>query len=180
LKDEIDSLNIDLANYNSKVNYWNCLGRAPAYVYAELENERKELNRRMSQIQTEINKLNDKENELSKEAEEYIEKVKEYNKKVDERNAKMDAIHNLFLKNQNDSDEITLGEYDENTNTITIYSFEDIQTLRLVLMHEFGHSLGAKHAQNKNSIMFPILNDVNVDRSNPYPSAEDLKLIGRH
>jgi predicted Zn-dependent protease len=47
-------------------------------------------------------------------------------------------------------------------------------------MHEFGHSLGAKHAQNKNSIMFPILNDINIDRSNPYPSAEDLKLIGIH
>jgi len=180
LNDEIDSLNIDLANYNSKVNYWNRLGGAPTYVYTELENERKELNRRRSQIQAEINKLNDKENELNKETEEYNEKTDEYNKKVDERNAKMDAIRNLFLKNQNDSDEITLGEYDENTNTITIYSFEDLQTLRLVLMHEFGHSLGAKHAQNKNSIMFPILNDVNVDRSNPYPSAEDLKLIGIH
>jgi peptidoglycan hydrolase CwlO-like protein len=178
LDNEINSLNSDLSDYNSRVNYWNHSGGAPTYVYSELENERKELNTRKSQIQAKLNELQGRENELNKEVEKYDKKVDEYNRKVNEESAKMDVIYNQFLKNQNYSEETMMGEYSE--HAITIYAFEDSQTLRLILMHEFGHALGAGHAKSKNSIMYPIINDITLNISNPIPSIEDLSLISGH
>jgi uncharacterized protein YlxW (UPF0749 family) len=175
---ETDKLNEDVSAYNSKVNYWNRSGGAPTYVYSELENERKELNTRKSQIQAKLQELKGREKTLDNETDKYNAEVDAYNKKVNEEKVKMDSIYDQFLKNQNYSAETELGEF--SGSVITIYAFDDSESLRLVLMHEFGHALGAEHAQNKSSVMFPLLNDISIDKTNPYPSAEDLELIGRH
>ncbi len=38
---------------------------------------------------------------------------------------------------------------------VNIYHFEDIDNLRVVLAHEFGHALGLSHTKNPMSIMYP-------------------------
>lgn len=62
-----------------------------------------------------------------------------------------------------------------NEKKINVYQFEDIDKLRLVLAHEFGHALGLRHTGNPESIMYFEMDRQNT--SNLQLSEEDIAAI---
>ena len=46
-----------------------------------------------------------------------------------------------------------------NGREIHIYEFESKEDLRLTLAHEFGHALGMKHHNDPKALMYPMLEE---------------------
>ena len=177
---ELNILNKEIDDLNKDINWWNSLGGSPPGIYEGLESKREELNSKRKKLYSEATQIDQRSTVINKEVDAYNAKLSDYNKRVDERNAKRDKLYAEFKQKQNNSEETTFGEYHEGTHSIIIYSFSDKSELLIILMHEFGHALGYEHAESKNSIMYPRLDESAVDRNNPQPSAEDLELIKHH
>lgn len=150
LNAEITSYQADLEQYNSQVAYWNGQGGAPADVFGQLESMRTSLNSRQSAIN---------------------QKAKLLNLQVDEHNTNLSDLKTEIDQEKNQIE--TQGEY--KGDRIDIYTLDDIDGLRLVLMHELGHALSKDHATDPKSIMYYLLQD--QDLSNPLPSSEDIALV---
>jgi uncharacterized protein YoxC len=130
-----------LEQYEVDVTYWNDQGGAPEAEYNNLQNEVASLERKAS----ELNSLLDTVNSL---ADENNQKVQTYNQNVAEYN-------NLFSTGH----EFDAGNTDG--TEINVYSYDGIQELRTLLVHEFGHVLGIDHVEDINSVMYYLLNDQN-------------------
>ena len=147
---EISQYQIDLNEYNTQVSYWNSQGGAPPVEYQKLENEKI----RLQNSQSEINK-----------------KAGLLNLQVDEHNSNLSDVKSQIEAEKNKI--VTQGEH--KGSEINIYTFGDLDELRLVLMHELGHSLTKEHATDPKSIMYYLLQD--QDLTNPLPSSEDITLV---
>jgi len=137
----VRSYETTLVKYETHVTYWNTQGGAPASEYTTLQNEADSLERKASEINrllAQVNKIADENNE----------KVEDYNSSVGEYN-------NLF----NQGHEFDAGNTDG--TEINVYSYDGIQELRTLLVHEFGHVLGIEHVDDQNSVMYYLLNDQN-------------------
>ena len=53
------------------------------------------------------------------------------------------------------------GEY--NGKEITIYQYQDLDDLILILAHELGHALGLAHVDDPKAVMHEILGDQDLD-----------------
>jgi len=171
INSEQQKLDADTDDYNSRVDYWNAKGGAPPEEYDQLKAEEKDINNR--------------EKKLDNDTDRYNNLVSQYNKRVAEENQKINALELQYdlSSNNEEKDYETSGVYKEGfeiAKEIVIYTFDDTNELRLIIMHEFGHALGAGHANSINSIMYPIINDITLNMSNPIPSTEDLSLISGH
>ena len=73
--------------------------------------------------------------------------------------------------------EIEEGKYvsDSEGTRIYIYAFQDKTELMRTLIHEFGHSLGLKHVENEDSIMYPKSNESQSIALSPEDVAELTK-----
>lgn len=147
---EISDYQTDLNNYNSQVAYWNGQGGAPPDEYQKLENTRISLQNRQGEINKKAGLLN--------------LQIDEHNSNLSDVKSQIDAEKNKI---------VTQGEY--KGNEIDIYTFGNLDELRLVLMHELGHSLSKEHASDPKSILYYILQD--QDLANPLPSSEDITLV---
>lgn len=130
-----------LAVYNGEVEKYNERGGAPEDVYAKLTEEKDELD----EEQESLNDLSEKLNTLVKEINDIGEKgnsiINTYNKGV-----------NLYNEKFGDVREFTQGDY--GNGTIQIYTFENPNELKQVLVHELGHALSLGHVEGEESQMY--------------------------
>lgn len=140
----------DLADYNAAVAYWNSQGGAPAEVYNQLTATQQELESRRIKINQDLQM---------------------YNIQVDANNANLSDLETKIDSQKNKIE--TQGEY--KGDKIDIYTFGDLDELRLVLMHELGHALTTDHAEKSTSIMYYLLADQN--EKDPNTTDEDIALI---
>lgn len=144
----------DLNAYNQKVAYWNAQGGAPTAVFNQLNTERASLDKRRIQINQMASLLNTQ---------------------ISENNGNISEFNDQIEKDSNKI--ITSGEYFTDGKKINIYTYGDEKELRLVLMHELGHAMSHQHDVQATSIMYPVLQDQNMD--NPLPSEEDKAMVGK-
>lgn len=146
----------DLANYNSEVQYWNIRGGAPSSIFYQLLNDQADLERRRQEINKSISSLSIQ---------------------IDEHNSNLQDLKNVIEQNKNKIQ--TQGLYYPDTNEIVIFTFNNKEELRLVLMHEMGHSMGIEdHAKNTKSVMYPLSDiDNGPYISNPSLTQEDIVLL---
>lgn len=144
-REKVDSYEANLAAYNAQVEALNAQGGASEEQYAvleerknELDAERKELNtvsEKLNELVSEINSISDRGNRL----------VETYNRGVSEYNDTFGGGR-----------EFTQGTYNIE-GEINIFAFVDMEELRLVLAHEFGHALSLDHVANERSIMYFLI-----------------------
>lgn len=138
----------DLANYNNSVSYWNGQGGAPPSAYDNLQNQKTVLDRQRQTLIDMSNALNIK--------------IGDYNSDLTNLQSEIDSRKNVI---------VTQGLYYPAENKIDIFTFGSREELRLVLMHELGHSLGLGHIQNPLSIMYYLLSEQSL--SDPQLTDED-------
>jgi len=88
--------------------------------------------------------LNSTQNIIDSQIDEYNSRRKEYNSQL----------------NPSKSEEI-VGVFNPNTNTISIFSFENNEQLLVILTHEFGHSLGLDHEETDTKAVMYKISDFN-------------------
>lgn len=86
------------------------------------------------------------------------------NEKVEVVNRISNRINKMVANYNADFDttrEYNQGDYQKNMadESINIYSYRDLDELRLVLAHEMGHALGLQHVENSESIMYYLIKD---------------------
>ena len=79
---------------------------------------------------------------------------KEYDELKEMRSAR-DSLMNEYNRRFDLKKEITLGVYERNGSikSIEIYYYSNLEQLKSILLHEFGHVYGVKHIENSSSIM---------------------------
>ena len=152
-----------LSRYNTEVEGYNKKGGAPADVYENLEREKQSLNREQKELNSMAGELNGLVTEINEIGEKGNKIITSYNKGV-----------NVYNETFGEAHEFTQGDYVD--NVITIYTFEDKDELKLVLVHELGHALSLDHVDGERSIMHYLIEDQSADAS---LSAEDLAEFNR-
>ena len=132
LKQKIQDLNQQIAN-------WNAKGGAPEDVYNNLVTQQQELKQEADQLNAIADKLN-----LS---------TVEYNNQVGQLNSTINTFNSELSAKPEE------GLFDPQNNTIDIYFNNSHNEIVHTFAHEFGHSLGLNHNQDKTSIMYPYTTD---------------------
>jgi len=132
-----------LAKYEQEVSYWNERGGAPEPEFNQLQRDAENLDKQAQTINSQLEKVNTL-------AEQNNQKVENYNDNVSE-------FNDLFVE----GDEFDAGNTDG--TEINIYSYDGLQELETLLVHEFGHVLGIDHVDDPASVMYYLLNEQNQD-----------------
>lgn len=135
-----------LASYNNKVDDANNAGGAPEPLFTELAQERKALDAELKELleaEAALTKaaatINDSGNRANALIATYNEQVTKYNEVYGE--------ENIF----------TQGDFTR--DKINIYKFSNIDELRRVIAHEFGHALGIDHVADEEAIMYYLMQE---------------------
>ena len=160
---EETQLGQELASLNSDIKYWNSKGLATGMTYDSLLARGKTYN-------ADVQALKQRETAYGQKVSAYKARLAEYKKVF----AQAEATFKLA---GGSTGENTVGTYDPNDRSITMYSYANPQDLRLILMHELGHALGCGHASTSGSIMYPDLTNAQ-NLADPVPTAQDLALVG--
>ncbi len=140
-QEQRNSYETKLSTYNAKVESYNKEGGAPDEVYSSLRDEQRYLAGLMK-------KLIEAENNLNVVISQINTLGDNSNKAIEEYNANVQKYNEIFGK----KDTFTQGDFKR--DRINIYKFSDTAELTRVLTHEFGHSLGIKHVENEDSVMY--------------------------
>jgi hypothetical protein len=162
----INTYELDKANYQKDINYWNSVGGAPKDQYEQLEKRRLLLNNQVKNI----NDINTKLNTTTADLNSLVVSLNSLNKDI---NQKIGTFNTVSTSNGLEFQE---GEYvsDQNGKRINIYQYSNETKLIRVLAHEFGHALGLDHVEDKKAIM----NAYNLDHSTDL-STEDLVALNK-
>jgi hypothetical protein len=152
VQDLIAQYQKDITSYSAEVSYWNSQGGASGDIYNKLQSEKLNLEKRRDSINTSADFLN--------------QQINAQNSNIDQLNTEINADKNKI---------ITQGLYYPAKVKIDIFTFGNKEELRLVEMHELGHSLSLDHDSENTSLMFPVLEK--QDLANPKLSSEDIQMF---
>ncbi len=134
----------DLAAYNAEVTQYNAEGGAPEAAFNRLEATQRALGTeqaRLNETADTLNRLVEEINQVSAEGNRVVET---YNRGV-----------NVYNQTFGEPREFTQGDYQG--DEINIYTFESLEELQLVLVHELGHALSIGHVEGEESIMHYLI-----------------------
>jgi small-conductance mechanosensitive channel len=134
----------NLQAYNGEVEKYNKEGGAPEDVYASLSEQKEKLDAEQKSINELSNSLNTLVKEINAIGEKGNTLIKNYNQGV-----------GVYNKTFGEPREFTQGDY--SNSTIKIYTFEDREQLKLVLVHEFGHALSLDHVEGEQSSLYYLI-----------------------
>jgi len=154
----------DLADYNADVLRENDSGGASPERYEELKERRDELKDRQSAINKESERL-----------EKSAEKINTIAGTINDDTETVNRSLSDYRKKYGEPKPFIQGLYESPLVSITIFQFERTEDLRLVLAHEFGHSLGIEEhvPDDEDSIMYAMMGG--QDPENPKPSEADIE-----
>lgn len=157
LNAKVDSLlskyNKELDQYNAEVSYWNKKGGAPENEYDKLNDWKERLDEQRKYINNLLNILNIQTENYNFNAEKINDEIREKQGKLVEE-----------------------GLYSPSLNKIEIFKYEDLDTLKILLMHELGHAKGASHIEKENSIMNAVFSEGTKITS---PTTEDIETLSK-
>jgi len=136
--------------YNTQLQQWNTRGGIPVQVQQTLAVERAQLEASQHQLVADQGELQD-----------IIATLKglaNRDKTLVETHARQVQSYNTLYGEQR---RFHKGEY--NGKEITIYQYQDLDDLILILAHELGHALGLDHVDNPKAVMHEILGDQDLD-----------------
>ena len=157
---------IDLANFNQQVDYWNTQGGAPDNVYYQLLNRQQELESDAVTIDNLASELNITVDKYNTEVGELNETADDYNHTINERPEE--------------------GIYRPDEHKIEIYFYVDETEFKHTLIHEFGHALTLDHLEDDpTAIMYPYvtkitdLNENDLRILNEYCEQKTYEIMGK-
>jgi uncharacterized coiled-coil protein SlyX len=163
LERRIADFETDLRDYNQDVSHVNARGGATEKEFEDLEEAKEHLEDEQEAISDEADRLNAVAAELN-------EIAIRINTEVADVNAEVAS----FRETYGDPQPFVQGLYDPKVPSITIYQFERMEDLRLVLAHEFGHALGIDtHVESDPSALMYYLMD-GQDIVNPSLTTADI------
>lgn len=123
------------------------------------EEDLKQFERRKAEIERVKLNLAQRERMLKRKAAELNDKITFLNQKVEAKNRLVDEYNRQFTGVR----KFTQGAYEwtNDSRTINIYHFLDLDELRLVIAHEMGHALGIGHVSNPESVMHELMDSQN-------------------
>lgn len=155
LEREIGLYEIDLKQFNRDVDFWNTFGRFKWDA------------KKRYQI------LQDRELELEDRRSDLMREVQLLDESIQTHNSDLANLQNELKEKESKVEKA--GVYKQQENKIEVYMFVNKRHLRLLLMHEFGHAIGAKHTKNPISIMYDRIGKQNLE--DPRPQKEDIDAV---
>lgn len=190
---QADILNSKITNLNNYVREVNKIKQYPKKQYDEIKNY---IKIKKDEIKNERKLKRSLERKLRKTLNQYNNKIHSYNNLVRQSSMLIKEIESLqrsykVVRGKTfGQKEITLKttikngkKYKERTtkssmDKIEIYSFENLNQLKVILAHEIGHLVGIPHIDFKDALMNPILQKSQENRL--FLTIEDIKNIKTH
>jgi len=136
--------------YNTQIQQWNARGGTPVQAQQTLAVERAQIETSQRQLAADQSELQDIIATLKGLAEHDKTLVETHTRQVQSYNT-LYGEHRRFHK----------GKYDG--KEITIYQYQDLDDLILILAHELGHALGLAHVDDPKAVMHELLGDQDLD-----------------
>ncbi|RZF49601.1 matrixin family metalloprotease [Acinetobacter halotolerans] len=160
-KDEIEKTTLLLANkqtqltaqfqqYNADVQQFNQQRSSSKSLANQLTQRQKVLQQQAVTLQHDMQLHNQKTQQLNQE-------IKTLNQKNQQLVAAANQFNQVFQPRL-----FHKGHF--NGKQIVIYEFTTSDDLRLTLAHEFGHALGLAHTDDPKSLMYPVIQQQNLQR----------------
>jgi seryl-tRNA synthetase len=144
--DRVEAYERKLNAYNEEVEKYNEQGGAPEEAYESLSERKKQLNKEQAELNNLASELNKLVAEINNIGDRGNNLINTYNQGV-----------SVYNETFGESHEFTQGDY--SNSTIKIYTFEDKQELKLVLVHELGHALSLGHVEGEGSMMHYLIGE---------------------